>query len=539
PVIFRATEQWFISMAENQLRERALKTIAEDVKWIPKWGRERIEGMIANRPDWCISRQRVWGVPIVAFTCLECRKPFTSETTITHVANLMEAGEGSDLWFTKSAVELLPEGTRCPHCGGGTFEQEQDILDVWFESGVSHAAVLKTRPNLSWPADLYLEGSDQHRGWFHSTMLASLMTDGRVPYDTVLTHGFVVDGEGKKMSKSLGNVIAPQEVIQKNGADILRLWVAATDFSGDIRISPDILKQISEAYRKIRNTCRFLLGNLSDFSSTAGYELSEDDFQEIDLWALDRLHLINEKVQRAYEESTFHVVFHTLNNFCAVDLSAFYLDIIKDRLYTSAKNAAARRAVQAVMQEILLTLVRLMAPMLSFTAEEIWRHLPEGLRPEASVHLTNFAALKQVDGARLKRWDNLMRVREAVSVVLETARKERRIGNSLQAAVSLSAKPPLYEALTAHEAFLPAFFIVSQAGLGPWREDAPETSASTDWVYDTTVDELGLKIRVTPAEGEKCERCWMLQPEVGSHQAYPTLCGRCAEVIASETPHAT
>ncbi len=538
PVIFRATEQWFISMAENHLRERALKTIAEDVKWIPKWGQDRIEGMISNRPDWCISRQRVWGVPIVAFLCLDCREPFLSESIINAVADLMAAGPGSDLWFSKSAAELLPKGTVCPNCAGTSFQQEQDILDVWFESGVSHAAVLKTRPNLAWPADLYLEGSDQHRGWFHSTMLVSLMTDAQVPYKTVLTHGFVVDGAGKKMSKSLGNVIAPQEIINQDGADILRLWVAATDFSGDIRISPDILKQISEAYRKIRNTCRFLISNLSDFSLSDGHSVSPNDFQEIDLWALDRLRLLNEKVQKAYGESTFHVVYHSLNNFCAVDLSSFYLDIIKDRLYTSAKNAPVRRAAQAVMQEILLTLVRLMAPILSFTAEEIWPHLSEDLRQENSVHLSNFVPIKPADLKRLKHWEGLMRVRESVSGVLETARKEHSIGNSLQAAVALSAKAPLYDKLVALEGFLPAFFIVSQTRLDEWQgEDVSEALPADDWLFEKTDNELGLKIRVTAALGEKCERCWMFQVEVGSNPSYPTLCSRCAEVFTSETHH--
>ncbi len=538
PVIFRATEQWFISMAENDLRERALNAIAQDVKWIPKWGQDRIEGMISNRPDWCISRQRVWGVPIVAFACLKCLEPFVSKNIIDHVADLMEAGEGSDIWFTQSAEALLPEGTVCPKCGGTDFQQEQDILDVWFESGVSHAAVLKARSNLEWPADLYLEGSDQHRGWFHSTMLASLMTDKQVPYKTVLTHGFVVDGNGKKMSKSVGNVIAPQEIINKNGADILRLWVAATDFSGDIRISNDIIKQISETYRKIRNTCRFLLGNLSDFSLANCQALSPEDFQELDLWALDRLHLLNEKVQRAYEESTFHVVLHSLNNFCAVDLSSFYLDILKDRLYTSAKNSPQRRAAQAVMQEILSTIVPLMAPILSFTAEEIWQHLPGGLRSESSVHLSQFSALKSVDYSRLDRWEVLVQVREAVATVLETARKERNIGNSLQACVSLSAKPSFYKKLCDYEAHLPAFFIVSQVKLSEWTESLPRDQATeADWKFDQTNEELELKIQVTAAPGEKCERCWIYREDVGVNQTYPSLCNRCAEVMASETAH--
>ncbi len=537
PVIFRATEQWFISMAENDLRTRALKSISKDVKWIPKWGQDRIEGMISNRPDWCISRQRVWGVPIVAFGCLACRKPFSSEAIIKHVADLMETtGEGSDLWFSKSAEDLLPEGTVCPECGGKSFQQEQDILDVWFESGVSHAAVLKARPNLSWPADLYLEGSDQHRGWFHSTMLASLMTDDCLPYKTVLTHGFVMDGAGKKMSKSLGNVIAPQEIIKQNGADILRLWVAATDFSGDMRISPDILKQVAEAYRKIRNTCRFLLGNLHDFSVEESlHEIKVEDFQEIDFWALDKLHLLNEKVQRAYNESTFHVVFHAINNFCAVDLSAFYLDILKDRLYASAKDAPERRIAQSVMQEILMTLVRLMAPILSFTAEEIWQNLPKDLKVDDSVHLSTFPKIEKVDPKRLQHWEGLLQVREAVSIVLETARKERKIGNSLQAKVTIEVKEALYEKLKKHLIFLPEFFIVSQVHLSEWKAGRQiDPLEETEWIFENTVDALGLKIQITAALGGKCARCWIYREDLGTQSTYPTLCKRCTEVIISE-----
>ncbi|MFQ5596533.1 MAG: isoleucine--tRNA ligase [Nitrospiria bacterium] len=535
PVIFRATEQWFISMSANDLRTRALKAITEDVAWIPKWGQDRIEGMIANRPDWCISRQRVWGVPIVAFACRDCKETFTSKEIIDHVADEMKQGSGSDLWFLKPAEALLPEGTICPKCGGGNFIQEQDILDVWFESGVSHAAVLKTRPELAWPADLYLEGSDQHRGWFHSTLLAALMTDNRVPYKAVLTHGFVVDGAGKKMSKSEGNVIAPQEVIQRHGADILRLWVAATDFREDIRISSDILTQMVEAYRKIRNTCRFLLGNLYDFSGADRLAVSEDDFQDIDRWAQDRLHLLNQKVQQAYQTSTFHVVFHALNNFCAVDLSAFYLDILKDRLYTSAQRSPERRAAQAVMQEILLTLVRLMAPILTFTAEEIWTHLPTDLKKKRSVHLCSFIKAKAVDSERLARWDRLIRIREAVARVLETARKERKIGNPLEAAPSLFAKKPVYQDLNAFETFLPALFIVSQVRLQEWKTPSETARLQTeDWSYQQTNDALGIAVQVGPARGEKCERCWVFGEDFGSDPRHPRLCRRCTGVLRDE-----
>ncbi len=548
PVIFRATEQWFISMAENDLRDRAIKAIETDVRWIPKWGKDRILGMIENRPDWCISRQRVWGVPIVAFACSGCGSSLCTQEIANRVADQMAAEGGSDIWYAKTAAELLPEKTSCPKCGGIAFEQEQDILDVWFESGVSHAAVLKQRPDLAWPADLYLEGSDQHRGWFHSTMLAALMTDGQVPYKAVLTHGFVVDGAGKKMSKSVGNVVAPQEVIKAHGADILRLWVAATDFREDVRISKDILVQMVEAYRKIRNTCRFLLGNLEDYPED-GSPLSEGDFQEIDRWMLDRLHRINEKVQGAYRESSFHVVFHTLNHFCAVDLSSFYLDILKDRLYVSAKNAPERRAAQAVMQEALLTLVGLMAPILSFTAEEIWQHLPPGLKSKPSVHLSSFFPIKKQNESEADekktfsgKWDKLIRVREEVSRVLEQARKDKQIGSSLEAAVRLYAEEKswatdavegysYFALFEQQKAFLPNLLIVSQVDLLPLSEKKKDLTT-------VTINGETLGIEVIPARGEKCERCWVFNEDVGTDTQHPTLCGRCAKVMLAEGPDA-
>jgi len=536
PVFFRATEQWFISMAENRLRDRALETIENDVKWIPSWGKERILGMIKNRPDWCISRQRVWGVPIVAFSCLSCEETFTSEKIIQHVADQMAEGPGSDLWFEASAETLLPQGTSCPKCGGSNFKQEQDILDVWFESGVSHAAVLKARPALSWPADLYLEGSDQHRGWFHSTMLASLMTDGKVPYNAVLTHGFVVDGSGHKMSKSVGNVVAPQEIIKKHGADILRLWVAACDFREDVRISQDLLTQLIESYRKIRNTCRFLIGNLSDYSTEQSPPL-DTDFLDIDHWALDRLHLLNQKVQAAYSDSSFHLVVQALTNFCSVDLSSFYLDILKDRLYTAAQNSPERRAAQEVMRTILVSLVRLMAPILSFTAEEIWKHLPEDFKEESSVHLANFPKTQTADPARSERWEKLIEVREAVARVSETARRERKIGNSLEARVVLSATNTLHPLLKDYENFLPTLFIVSQVDLKPEEEKTTvrdEDKTSDGWSFSEVDSDLGLSIQVVIAEGNKCERCWVYQTDVGSDPGHPTLCHRCTGVLSLE-----
>ena len=375
PIIFRATEQWFISMERNELRRKALAEI-DRVKWIPHWGHDRIYGMIQNRPDWCISRQRAWGVPIIAFTCKGCGELLLEERYAEYVSGLFEK-DGADAWFDLSPKELLPPGTRCPKCQKDDFEKETDILDVWFDSGVSYAAVLEKRPNLKSPADMYLEGSDQHRGWFHSSLLASVGTRGRAPYDSVLTHGFVVDGEGRKMSKSFGNVIVPDEVISRYGAEILRLWVAAEDYRDDIRISEEILSRLSEAYRRIRNTCRFLLGNLYDFDPEKD-AVSDSRLLEIDRWILLRLQKLTARLREAYTAYEFHVVFHSLHNFCAVDLSSLYLDILKDRLYTAPASSTERRAAQTALHKILDAMVRLMATILSFTAEEVWEHLPGG-----------------------------------------------------------------------------------------------------------------------------------------------------------------
>ncbi|TAJ98746.1 MAG: isoleucine--tRNA ligase [Candidatus Manganitrophaceae bacterium] len=534
PVIFRATEQWFISMEKRHLRERAIKAIEQDVQWIPKWGKDRILGMMQSRPDWCISRQRVWGVPIVAFACLDCNEIRVSKEIADHVAGLMEKEGGSDLWFSKSAAELLPRGTTCKKCGGSNFKQENDILDVWFESGVSHAAVLKNAkrwPELKWPADLYLEGSDQHRGWFHSSLLAALETDGRPPYNAVLTHGFVVDGTGKKMSKSAGNVVAPQEVIGKYGAEILRLWVSATDFREDVRISQDILVQLVEAYRKIRNTCRFLLSNLYDFHPAD--RVGEEDLLEIDRWALYRLRLLNEKVQRAYREAEFHMIFHALNNFCAVDLSSFYLDILKDRLYASAAKSPDRRAAQSVLLETLTTLVRLMAPILSFTAEEIWGYMPADLKEKESVLLTTFPpgdrVEKESEKTFLETWGKLIEIREEVARVLEQHRREKKIGSSLEASVTLFAKGAAWNLLQQKKEFLSTLFIVSQVDLLP-LERKPEE------VPTVKIQEEPLAIEVQSARGTKCERCWNYREDVGVEAAYPTLCGRCAGVVGADGP---
>ncbi|HKP00021.1 MAG TPA: isoleucine--tRNA ligase, partial [Nitrospiraceae bacterium] len=423
PVIFRATEQWFVSMDTNDLRKETLAEI-ERVHWIPAYGRDRINGMIENRPDWCLSRQRVWGVPIPGFTCQGCRFVLADPIVIEHIATLMES-KGADVWFERSAAELLPEGTVCPKCGGSAFEKERDILDVWFESGVSFAAVLK--PRKWWPADLYLEGSDQHRGWFHSALLAGVVTDHRAPYKAVLTHGFVLDGQGKKMSKSAGNVVAPQDVIKQSGAEILRLWVAAQDYRDDVRISPEIVNQLVDVYRKIRNTCRFMLSNLYDFIPDT-HRVPFDQLPELDRWALLKLYNLIEKVKKSYEDFDFRQIIHELDYFCTVYMSAIYLDILKDRLYTFRANSDLRRGSQTVLFDIVVAMTKLMAPVLSFTAEEIWQTMPEACKKSVGTTSVHFAAfpditVEWINSDMEQRWEDLLHLRGEVQAKLEGKRR--------------------------------------------------------------------------------------------------------------------
>ena len=523
PVIFRATEQWFISMTTNDLRSRALHAIDRAVAWIPTWGRDRIYGMIAGRPDWCISRQRAWGVPIVAFRCQQCRRLHYPPELIDHVAGLIErATNGADLWFEQEAAALLPAGTRCPECRGDAFSKESDILDVWFESGVSHAAVLKRRTGLRWPADLYLEGSDQHRGWFHSSLLTALQTDGRPPYDAVLTHGFVVDGEGKKMSKSAGNVVAPQEVIQQHGAEILRLWVAAADYREDVRISPQILDQLVESYRKIRNTCRYLLGNLAGFDPAVD-RLPVSELEEIDRWALHRLHEVTEQIGAAYREYEFHLVIHALNYFCAAELSAFYFDVLKDRLYCEGARSRVRRSARTALYDLLQAITRLMAPILTFTAEEVWQAMPDTWRPEAeraAILLTRFSSAPPdtKDDRLAARWGRLLALRDEVAKQLEAARQSKMIGSSLEAAVTLQVDPETLQWLAPYESHLPSFFIVSMVAL----TSSGETSRA-------------VRVTVNRAPGSKCVRCWRYESAVGQAADHPGLCARCAPVVREMT----
>jgi isoleucyl-tRNA synthetase len=526
PVIFRATEQWFISMESERLREKALQAIEKEVEWLPSWGQERIYGMIANRPDWCISRQRAWGVPITVFYCQDCEEILASPEVLEHVVSRF-AQEGSDIWFSEEAEQLLPPQTKCSKCGGSDFSKEMDILDVWFESGVSYAAVLEPREDLHSPAELYLEGSDQHRGWFHSSLLAAVGTRGHAPYHTVLTHGFVVDGGGRKMSKSLGNVIIPDEVIDKYGAEILRLWVAAEDYRDDIRISEEILQRLSEAYRRIRNTCRFLLGNLSDFDPEQD-RIDVDSMESLDRWALHQLQQLVKKVSKAYERFEFHKIYHAIHNFCVVDLSAFYLDVLKDRLYVSAPSSNKRRSAQTALFEIATTLVRIMAPILAFTAEEVWEYLPGFADKSESVHMEQLpepvAAYEYESIA--EQWQRILDVRGEVNRALELARKNREVGHSLDAEITLGVSGPLMEHLMGQEDMLSRVFIVSKVSLA--EPDSLDSATEA-------VDMEGLLIQVKPATATKCARCWVHDETVGDDAKQPEICSRCVKELKAHS----
>ncbi|OGK84246.1 MAG: isoleucine--tRNA ligase [Candidatus Rokubacteria bacterium GWC2_70_16] len=532
PTLFLATEQWFIALDQTGLRQKTLEAIRREVRWIPPWGEERIFNMVAHRPEWVISRQRVWGVPIVAFYCERCGGLLLEERLVEHVAAIMRAGRGADEWHAREAADLLPAGTVCGACGGASFRKETDILDVWFDSGCSHAAVLETRPDLRWPADMYLEGSDQHRGWFHSSLLEAVGTRDKPPYRSVLTHGFVVDGEGRKMSKSQGNYVTPEELLPKYGAEVLRLWVAAEDYTEDIRLSDEILTRLAEAYRRVRNTCRFLLGALADFDPDRD-RISYARMDELDRWALSRLGELIARVRKAYDAYEFHVVFHAAHNFCAVELSALYLDIIKDRLYVSAPDDPRRRAAQTVCFEVLTALTRLLAPILTFTADEVWGHIPGSGKPQ-SVHLTLFPEERGewLDERLAADWDRLLEVRGEVSRALEGARKAGRIGKGLDAVVHIVNAPeeqwlPLLE--SKGEALLAALFNVS----GVRVKQAPPAGAGL--AYESQ-DIPGLLLTVVPAQElgwKKCERCWMWSGRVGEDAAHPTLCERCAPIVRS------
>jgi len=522
PVIFRATEQWFTSI--EGFRSEALKAI-DSVKWLPPSSINRIKSMVENRSDWCISRQRVWGVPLPIFYCNRCNKEIINDLTLRAVIDLFSR-EGSDAWFIKSANQILPEGYTCPHCGGKEFTKEKDIMDVWFDSGTSHAAVLETRDELCWPADLYIEGSDQHRGWFQSSLLTAVGAKGKAPYRIVLTHGFTVDGEGKKMSKSLGNTIAPEKVINKYGADIIRLWAVSSDYSVDVRISEEILEHLVDAYRKIRNTIRFMLGNLNGFNPDKDM-VETKRMETIDRWLMHRLQNIIRLSLEAYENWQFHTIVKILQGFCNVDLSAFYLDIVKDRLYCSGPTLE-RKSAQSAIYNTLTSLLSLLAPILSFTTEEAYRTLvsdvltPHRIPCEPSIHLTDFPHVKEeyIDEELAAIWETLIEVRNDVLKQIENMRSQKIIGHSLEAVVNLYADAPLFEILDKNRQELAPLFVVSEVHLYP-IDDTPVGAFEGDL----------LNVVVKKSDSRKCTRCWKYEKSVGESSSHPQLCRRCTSVV--------
>lgn len=519
PILFRATEQWFCSV--KNFKDETIKAI-EDVDWVPAWGEDRIKGMVQDRSDWCISRQRTWGVPIPVVYCKDCGKPICNDTTIKAISDLFRA-EGSDAWYIKDANEFIPDSVKC-ECGCSEFEKEMDILDVWFDSGVTHKAVLEEREDLNGPADLYLEGADQYRGWFQSSLLTSIVCNGEAPYKAVCTHGWVVDGQGKTMHKSLGNGIEPSEITDKYGSDILRLWVASSDYHSDIRISNDILAQLSDAYKKIRNTARFILGNLSNAD---GFDIdkdgvSDDELLELDKWAIARLDELIDKVNAAYTAFDYHIVFHAIHNFCVIDMSNFYLDIIKDRLYCDDVNSVSRKAAQTTMYRILSAITRLIAPIMSFTADEIWSYIPHSSSDNAkSVFLNDMPSKSniKVDEKFSAKWNLIAELREDVKKALEIKRADKVIGKSLEADVIIYANEEKSQSIADFIDELPEIFIVSKVEL---KEGKGE--------FDGELE--GITIDVIKATGEKCDRCWKFDESVGTHSDHPTLCDRCHSVIS-------
>jgi len=518
PIIFRATEQWFASI--DNFRQDVLKNI-DQVQWVPSWGRDRIYNMVRDRGDWCISRQRTWGVPIPIFYCATCNKTVINDETISHLQEIFSR-EGSDAWFARPAEELLPRGFVCPDCGSSAFIKETDTMDVWFDSGSSHLAVLENRPELRWPSDMYLEGSDQHRGWFNSSLTTSVAVRGTAPYRIVLTHGFLVDEQGRKMSKSMGNVVDPIQLTEELGADILRLWVSSVDYRSDVSASNNIMKQLAEAYRKIRNTCRFIIGNLYDFDPEQD-RVPPEQMNELDRWALLKLNKLIARVTRAYRNYEFHLVYHSVHNFCTVDMSAVYLDIIKDRLYTSHRASRERRAAQTVMYDVIQSLVRMLAPILAFTSEEMWRYLKRVDDP-VSVQLAGWPTADEsmLDPELENRWERIFKVREVVAKALEEARRKKTIGHSLGASVTLALSREWMSDL-ASVPDLDKIFIVSEVSLAAGEPTSPD--------YLALDDVPGVWVKVEQAPGNKCERCWVISPSVGGDETHPTLCRRCLDVI--------
>ena len=507
PILFRATDQWFCSV--DDFKDEAVDAI-NNVEWIPAWGRDRITNMVRERKDWCISRQRKWGVPIPIFFCKDCGEAHIDKNAMMAVADLFEK-EGSNAWYSHSADEILPEGTKCKKCGCTDFEKEKDIMDVWFDSGSSHTAVVKKRSNLSFPADLYLEGNDQYRGWFQSSLLTSVATTCEAPYKTVLTHGMILDEESRKMSKSLGNGISPQDVIKQYGADVLRLWVASTDYQTDVHISNDILKQISDSYRKIRNTARYILGNISDFNPDTDM-VDSDKLLPIDRWALAKLNELIAKVKESYDKYEFHIVYHSIHNFCVVDMSNFYLDVLKNRLYLEKSDSLSRRAAQTSIYIILDAMTRMIAPILAYTSDEIWKYMPHSEKDNAEHIIYNEMPVPvavDADESFMAFWYEIHQLRDEVKKALEPLIKEKIIKSSLEAKVKLSAGGDKLEFLKKAESELADAFIVSE--------------------IDINDNNGELEISVEKAEGEKCERCWTISKTVGQSAEHPTICAHCCE----------
>lgn len=511
PVVFRTTVQWFLSIDHENLRGRMIESL-DSVKWYPEDARNRLRAMLENSPDWCISRQRSWGVGIPVFFCDGCGEAIMSEDTIRRVCEEVLAN-GSDSWYEKSASDLLPDGFACPKCGGSDFTKEDDVLDVWFDSGSSSRAVVERRLN-AYPADNYCEGSDQHRGWFNKSLVIGMATKREAPFRELVSHGFMLDAEGRAMSKHIGNVVAPQNIIRDVGADVLRLFVSSSDYFEDVRIGDEILTRITDAYRRIRNTFRFMLGNVSDFDP-ARDRVKYTEMLELDRWALHRLEELITQIGGYYDAYEFHRVYQAAHNFCAVDLSALYLDILKDRLYASAPDSRERRSAQTALHEMLSALCRMLAPILAHTSEEVWQQLPPAEREE-SVHLARFPEPRGqwLDPELAARWQRIFEVRDAVLLALEEARRSGRIGKPLESRVRLAAPPELHEFLTRYVTLLPGVFIVSQVELA--RSEGQE-----------------LVVEVEPPLGRKCDRCWLVLESVGAHNEHPDLCDRCFEVVAS------
>lgn len=527
PVIFRATKQWFLNVEHNNLRARLVDSVTDSTKthWIPGWGKNRILGMLESRPDWCLSRQRLWGVPIPILYCAECEKEYFPATIDEIIECVRE--KGADEWFRLSAAELLPVGVVCKGCGHGVFKKEHDIIDVWFDSGISHQAVLNNDPELGYPCALYLEGSDQHRGWFQTSLITSMALENKPPFRSVVTHGFTVDGEGKKMSKSAGNVISPQDILKKYGADILRLWVSSCDISQDVRISDEIIKQMADAYRKIRNTFRYIAGNLYDFDPGLD-AIAFEDLDEIDTWAVEKCRRLVAEVTADYDSFRFHHIYRMIYNFCVVEMSSFYLDVLKDRMYTAGKKSQIRRSSQTAMHYVLTNLVKISAPILSFTTDELWRNLTfekdvESVHVSLWPELVNSAGYAQI----MKDWDMLRDVRDLINPHIENKRNQNVIGSSLEASLIIYvADENLFRFLNTHTEHLPLVLIVSQVKLEKVDCVADVTAEAVLGFADTT---LGLSVSKAP--GLKCVRCWNYSESLGSDRAHPDICPKCTQAI--------